>query len=138
MAAASVESCQFVVLRCPLGSPRVGTIHTRNRLRRMRRRFKHFLANALSAPAQTLKHQVRQGFRFQSPSRALPRRRRMRRRRLPDPRPIPEGVREPISPRKKVCNLDPMAPRSRQKRQLPEGPPVVAVAVSSDPILPQR
>ena len=25
-------------------------------------------------------------------------------------------------PPKKVCNLDPMAPRSRQKRQLPEGP----------------
>ena len=24
-------------------------------------------------------------------------------------------------PPKKVCNLDPMAPRSRQKRQLPEG-----------------
>ena len=23
---------------------------------------------------------------------------------------------------KKVCNLDPMAPRSRQKRQLPDGP----------------
>ena len=25
-------------------------------------------------------------------------------------------------PPKKVCNLGPMAPRSRQKRQLPEGP----------------
>jgi hypothetical protein len=25
-------------------------------------------------------------------------------------------------PPKKVCNFDPMAPRSRQKRQLPEGP----------------
>ncbi len=25
-------------------------------------------------------------------------------------------------PPKKVCNLDPMAPRPRQKRQLPEGP----------------
>jgi len=25
-------------------------------------------------------------------------------------------------PPKKVCNLDPMAPRSRKKRQLPEGP----------------
>jgi hypothetical protein len=25
-------------------------------------------------------------------------------------------------PPKKVCNLDPMAPRSRQKRQLPEAP----------------
>ena len=27
-------------------------------------------------------------------------------------------------PPKKACNLDPMAPRSRQKRQLPEGPQV--------------
>ena len=30
-----------------------------------------------------------------------PKNRRMRRRRLPDPRPIPEGVREPICIRKK-------------------------------------
>ena len=40
------------------------------------------------------------------------------------------------SPPKKVCNLDPMAPVP-VKTPI-EGPPVVAVAVSLDPILPHR
>ena len=38
---------------------------------------------------------------------------------LPD---LPERPPGADLPPKKVCNLDPMAPRSRQKRQLPEAP----------------
>ena len=41
MAAAPVETCQFVVLRSPWG--RLGSVlYTCNRLRRVRRRFKQF------------------------------------------------------------------------------------------------
>ena len=34
----------------------------------------------------------------------------------------PERPPGPVLPPKKVCNMDPMAPRYRKKRQLPEGP----------------
>ena len=38
------------------------------------------------------------------------------------PPDLPRETARSRSASKKVCNLDPMAPRSRQKRQLPEGP----------------
>ena len=99
MTAASVESCQFVVLRSPWG--RLGSVFflvACNRLRRMRRRFpvEHFRP-ILSARRPEPKSPR---FGIQS-SLESPKHRRMRRRRLPDPRPIPEGVQEPICIRKK-------------------------------------
>ncbi len=49
VAGASVESCQFVVLRSLRG--RLGSVlYTCKRLRRIRRRFKHFWSNSLSRP----------------------------------------------------------------------------------------
>ena len=49
MAAASVESCRFVVLRSPWG--RLGSVlYTCNRLQRMRGRFRHFWSISLSRP----------------------------------------------------------------------------------------
>ena len=49
MAGASVESCQYVVLRSPWG--RLGSVlYTCKRLHRMRRRFKHFWPISLSRP----------------------------------------------------------------------------------------
>ena len=49
MAGALVESCQFVALKSPWG--RLGSVlYTCKRLRRMHRRFKHFLPISLSKP----------------------------------------------------------------------------------------
>ena len=49
MAAAPVESCQFVVLRSPWG--RLGSVlYTCNRLHRIRRRFEQFWSISLSSP----------------------------------------------------------------------------------------
>ena len=48
-----------------------------------------------------------------------------------------EALREPSCIRKKVNNLGPMGARSRKIRKLPEEPPVVVIAVSLDPTLPQ-
>ena len=62
---------------------------------------------------------------------------RMRSRRLPDPRPIPEGVRGPICMQKKEIIWSRWHPVP-VKYAITRGPPVVAVAVSSDPILPHR
>ena len=100
MTAAWVESCRFVVLRPPWG--RLGSIlDVGNRLRRMRGRFplQRHLPRCISSqmsPTQNAK------FWIQS-SLESPKHRRMRHRGPPDPRPIPEGVREPICPRKKCA-----------------------------------
>ena len=49
MAAAPVESCRFLPERSPWG--RLGSVlYTCNRLRRVRRRFKHFWSISLSRP----------------------------------------------------------------------------------------
>ena len=96
MAAASVESCQFVVQKCPRG--RLGSVrHTCNRLRRMRGRFHQSKSQSL-APLLWTRESPKFWILKLLES---PKHRRMRRRRLPDPRPIPEGVREPIYIRKK-------------------------------------
>ena len=60
----------------------------------------------------------------------------MRPRRLPDPRPIPEGVCEPLHPRKKCAIWARWRPVPVKNVNF-LGAPVVAVAVSLDPILPQ-
>ena len=116
MAGASVETCQSVALRSPWG--RLWSHYTRAsactayaRARGIIDRFSHHCGS--------LNHELL-GNGFQSPRRA---------------RALAYAVlvttnhqtyleRPPGAelPPKKVCNLDPMAPRSRQKRQLPEGP----------------
>ena len=97
-AATPAESCQSVALRSPWGH--IGSVlYMVSRLHRMRRRFQHNLANSLSTPTQLSMNYLAMA------SRALggPKRRRMRRRRLPTTRPTPRGLQEPICPRKKCA-----------------------------------
>ena len=98
-AGASMESSQFVVRRSPGG--RLGSIkYMYNRLHRMRGRFDQWM-QIKTGPQQRadLSHDPPK-FSIQS-SLESPKHCRMRRKRLPDPRPIPEGVQEPIYIRKK-------------------------------------
>ena len=99
MAGASVESCQFVALESPWG--RLGSVlYTCNRLRRKRGRFDRWIHISTGPqPDIGLEHKS-DNFSIQS-SLGSSKRRRMRPRRLPDLRPIPESVREPIYIRKK-------------------------------------
>ena len=99
MAAASVESCRFVVLRSPRG--RLGSVRDMgNRLPRMRGRSHRWIHISTGPhPDIGLEHKS-DNFSIQS-SPESPKNRRMRSRRLPDLRSIPEGVREPIYIRKK-------------------------------------
>ena len=98
MAGASVESCRFVVLRSPRG--RLGSVlDMDNRLRRMRRRFKHFWPKSLSRQRSFSKFWAGLG----SETSRLLHRWRKRCRRLPDTRPTPRGHQEPICPRKKCA-----------------------------------
>ena len=98
MAGASVESCRFVVLRCPGG--RLGWYNT------------CAIAYAAYAAASRVRYISHGPLRYTSIGHDLPKfwiqsslespkHCRMRRKRLPDLRPIPEGVREPICIRKK-------------------------------------
>ena len=87
----------------------------------MRRRFQHILANSLieSQHGNPLKHELLgngfQGPRWaQAPAYAA--------QATTHYQTYPGGRPGADMPPKKVCNLDPMAPRSRKKRQLPEGP----------------
>ena len=97
-AAAPVEFCQFVVLRSPRG--RLGWYNT------------CAIAYAAYAAASRVRYISRGPLRYTSighdpPKFSIqssledPKHRRMRPRRLPDPRPVPEGVREPSWIRKK-------------------------------------
>ena len=97
-AAAPVEFCQFVVLRSPRG--RLGWYNT------------CAIAYAAYAAASRVRYISHGPLRYTSighdfpkfwiqSSLESPKHCRMRRKRLPDPRPIPEGVQEPICPRKK-------------------------------------
>jgi len=98
-AGASMESCRFVVLRSPRG--RLGSeLDIGSRLRRMRGRFhRHRDISTGAQQCADLYHDPPK-FWIQS-SLESPKHRRMRRRRLPDLRPVQEGVREPIYIRKK-------------------------------------
>ena len=98
MAGASVESCRFVVLRSPRG--RLGSYNT------------CAIAYAAYAAASRVRYISHGPLRYTSIGHDLPKfwiqsslespkHCRMRRKRLPVPRPIPEGVREPIYIHKK-------------------------------------
>jgi len=119
VAAALVESCQFVALRSPWG--RLGSVlDTRKRLHRMRRRFKHFWSNSLSSPRRFSSNRPRFAFRalgelYTATLTAFVVQATTHHQTYPRRSPRAD------LPPKKMSNLDPMAPRSRQKRQLPEG-----------------
>ncbi len=98
MAGASVESCRFVVLRSP--GARSGSYET------------WASAYTACAAASNVRYICQDASEYNSLGHGLskfwiqsslgsPKLSRMRRRRLPDPRPIPEGVLEPIYIRKK-------------------------------------
>ena len=119
-AAAPVESCQSLPKRSPWG--RLGSVlYTCNRLRRIRRRFKHFWSISLSRPqrnsnfyAFVASRALREHLAAASTAYAV--------QALTHYQTYPERPPGAELPPKKVCNLDPMAPRSRQKRKLPDGP----------------
>ena len=99
MAGASMETCQFVVLRSPWG--RLGSLlDVRKRLHRTRGGFHRCIHISKVLCALFLWAMICQKISIQS-SLESPKHCRMRRRRLTDPRPIPEGVREPIYIQKK-------------------------------------
>ena len=98
-AGASVESCRFVVLRSPWS--RLGSVlYTCKRLRRMRGRF-HRWIHISTGPQPAVGPEPKSPRFWIKSSPESSKNRRMRRRRLPDLGPIPEGVQEPICPRKK-------------------------------------
>ena len=114
MAGASVESCRFVVLRSPRG--RLGSeLDVGSRLRRMRGRFDpciHISKVLFFFGVLDLTFENNPPLRYASIGHDLPKfwiqsslestkHRRMRCRRLPDPRPIPERAPKPICIRKK-------------------------------------
>ena len=96
MTAAPMESCRFAARRSPgvrFGSAVVAC----KRLHRTRRRLQHILANSLSRQRSFSKFRAGLG----SETSTLLHRWRKRCRRLPDTRPTPRGLQEPICPRKK-------------------------------------
>ena len=100
-----------------LGLPRVGTIHAQAPTPHAPPLPAYF--DQFSQPDNPLEHELLgNGFqssrRAQAPARAVQATAHYQT--YPERRPGAD------LPPKKVCNLDPMAPRSRQKRQLPEGP----------------
>ena len=99
MAAAPAESCQSLPERCPWG--RLGSVlYTRKRLRRVRWCFHRWIHISTGPqPDIGLEHKS-DNFSIQS-SLESPKHGRMRSRGPPDPRPVPEGAREPICIRKK-------------------------------------
>ena len=95
------ESCQSLSNRSPRG--RLGSVlYTCKRLRRMRRRFKHFWPISLSSPRghSNIRPILLPGL---SESPRLLQRWRVRRRRLLTTRPTPRALQEPIYPRKKCA-----------------------------------
>jgi hypothetical protein len=98
MAAAPVESCRFVARRSPWG--RFGSaVVACKRLHRTRRRLQHILANSLSRQRSFSKFRAGLG----SETSRLLHRWRTRFRRLPNTRPIPRALQEPVYPRKKCA-----------------------------------
>ena len=100
-AGASMESCRFVVLRSPRG--RLGSeLDMGSRLRRMRGRFDQWIQIKTGPQQCADNYHDPPKFSIQS-SLESPKHRRMRCRRLSDPRPIQEGVRGPICIQKKCA-----------------------------------
>ena len=88
MTAAPVETCQFVVRRSSWG--RLGSVlYTCNRLQRMRGLFHRYRHISTGAQQSADNYHDPPKFWIQS-SLASAQNRRMRRGRLPDPRPVPE------------------------------------------------
>ena len=101
MAAASMESCRFVVLRCPGG--RLGSVvDVRNRRRRVCGRFHRWIQISTGPQQCADNYHDPPKFSIQS-SVGSTKHRRMRPRGPPDPRSIPERVRAPIYIRKKCA-----------------------------------
>ena len=99
VAGVSVEFCQFVVRRSPGG--RLGSVlDVGNRLRRMHRCFQQWIHISTGPQQYADNYHDPPKFWIQS-SLESPKLSRMRSRGPPDPRPLPEGVREPIYIRKK-------------------------------------
>ena len=88
------------------------------RLQRMRGRFQHISANSLNHPTHLCMNYLAMASRSprwaQAPAYAA--------QATTHYQTYPEKPPGADLPPKKVGNLDPMAPRSRQKRQLPEDP----------------
>ena len=98
MAAAPVESCRFVARRSPWG--RFGSaVVACKRLHRKRRSLQHILANSLSRQRSFTKFRADLG----SETSRLLHRWHKRCRRLPNTRPTPRALQEPIYPRKKCA-----------------------------------
>ena len=98
MTAAPMESCRFAARRSPgvrFGSAVVAC----KRLHRTRRRLQHILANSLSRQRSFSKFRAGLG----SETSRLLHRWRKRCRRLPNTRPTPRALQEPIYPRKKCA-----------------------------------
>jgi hypothetical protein len=135
MAGASVESCQFVVLRSPRG--RLGSSRDMcNRLRRMRGRFHRCIHISKVLCAIPLLTMILQSFG----SRALWGAPSAGACGLGD-HPTPDLSRRAsesrVAPEKSV-QFGPDGGSFPAKTPITRGPPGIVIAVSSDPILPQR
>ena len=119
MTAVPVETCQSVVLRTPWGRPG-SVLYTCNRLRRMCGRFHRIYISVQVLSQLLVQSPSPPGFR----SRALWRAPSTGACGVGDYPTLDLSRRPPGAdlPPKKVCNLGPMAPRSRKKRKLPEAP----------------
>ena len=115
-----MESCRFVVLRSPRG--RLGSeLDMGSRLRRMHRCFQQWI-QIKTGPQQCAEdYHDPPKFWIQS-SLGSPKNRRMRSRRLPGPRPIPERVREPICPRKNCVIWTQWRPVPAKNANYPRAP----------------
>ncbi len=132
MAAAPVSSCQSPPKRCPWG--RLGSVlYTCKRLRRTRRRFQHISANSLISAAHKTMNSLAMastalGCRIDGVCGTgdYP---------LPD---LPRGASRSRSTPEKSVQFGPDGAPIPSKTAITRGPPVVAVAVSLDPTVPQR
>ena len=134
-AAAPVESCRYVVLRSPRG--RLGSVQdVGKRLRRMRAGFHRWIPMRTGAQLPRGLHHDPQSFR----SRALWRAPSAAACGVGD-HPTPDLSRRESASRytsEKSKQFGPDGAPFPSKTSITRGPPVVAVAVLSDPILPQR
>ena len=132
MAAAPVETCQSLPERSPWG--RFGSIlYTCKRLHRTRRRFQHISANSLISAA----HKTMNYLAMASRAPRGPKIGACGTGAYPPPDLPREATRSQSTPEKSV-QFGPDGAPFPSKTSITRGPPVVAVAVSLDPILPQR
>ena len=131
-AAAPVESCQSVAPRSPWGC--LGwLLYTRKRLHRMRHSFQHISANSLISAA----HKTMISLAMASRALGGPKISACGTGDYPLPDLPPESSRGRSTP-EKSAQFGPDGAPFPSKTSITRGPPVVAVAVSLDPILPHR